>query len=105
MSTAWEHALIALGVLVVAFFVAKLVDARTTQAATLAARKKTVADWRASLQAETSRVSTHNVQVRACAERAGVPGALGLGLVALGSGVLLWRRFGHSVASRPWAPV
>ena len=28
MSTAWEHALIALGVLVVAFFVAKLVDAR-----------------------------------------------------------------------------
>jgi small-conductance mechanosensitive channel len=31
MSTAWEHALIALGVLVVAFFVARLVDARMSR--------------------------------------------------------------------------
>ena len=31
MSTAWEHALVALGVLVVAFFVAKLVDARMSR--------------------------------------------------------------------------
>jgi hypothetical protein len=72
---------------------AQLAEARQVQTADLVARQKAVADWRATYQAKTARVSAHNADVRACAGRAAVPGSVGVALLALGAGALAWRRF------------
>jgi hypothetical protein len=73
---------------------ARVADARKVQAANLAAREKAVADWRSTYRDESARVGTHNARLQACADRAGLPGSVGLGLLVLGSGALLWRRVG-----------
>jgi hypothetical protein len=75
-----------------AVLVAQLADARRLQATHLAARNKAVSDWRSTYRSESARVSAHNARVRSCAGRAGVPGSVGLGLLALGAGALVWRR-------------
>jgi hypothetical protein len=75
---------------------AALADARTQQAADLAARSKAVADWRSGYQERTQRVAAHNARVRECASRAAVPGAAGLVLLLAAAAVAA----AHTVRSR-----
>ncbi|HUR14351.1 MAG TPA: hypothetical protein VM097_07645 [Mycobacteriales bacterium] len=80
--------------------VAQLADAKQVQAAHLAQRAQVVADWRDSHEEQVTRVSAHNAQVRSCADRAAVPASGGAGLVVLGGGLLLRRRFLPLLARR-----
>jgi hypothetical protein len=71
----------------------RLTEAEQVQAAHLASRAQVIADWRSGHEQQVVRVSAHNGHVRACAGRAAVPASAGSGLVVLGAGLLLWRRF------------
>jgi hypothetical protein len=75
-----------------AVLVAALADARTTQAAHLAARKKQLASARADQQARTAEVVAHNARVRSCSRRSGVPVSGGSVLLVLGAAALVRHR-------------
>ena len=81
---------------------AQVADARQLQQAHLAARSKTVADWRTAYQAEASKVGAHNAEVRSCARRAAVPGSAGVALLLLGGGALAWRPVRRVVRASAW---